>query len=264
MLSQIAPGRALENLATQRGGGGLEGLSPADDAHAKINSGLEKLAADRHQDLSNEEMFGLEAIVMKENRPVAFVRHGTYNPLPDATWFGLNDQAVKNRINPLLPLIGRIELPPPAIPPYVGTGFVVGPGLIMTNRHVARLFADGLGLNIRFTPGDAFINFGREVDETDNSLVHDLKVAGVEMVHPFWDMALLRVDGLPNGQALPLSTQKPEDLIDEDVVVIGYPARDDRIDLAVQDRIFEGKYFVKRLAPGVVRERASIQSFENK
>jgi endonuclease G len=84
------------------------------------------------------------------------------------------------------------------------------------------------------------------------------------MVHPFWDMALLKVDGLPNSQALPLSTQKPEDLINEDVVVIGYPARDDRNDLAVQDRIFEGKYFVKRLAPGVVRERASIQSFENK
>lgn len=264
MLSQVAPGSAIENLMPQRGGGGLESLRPTDETQARIESGLEKLATERHQELSDAEMFGLEAIVMKKGRPVVYVRHGTYDPLLDVLWVGLNDQTVKDRINPLLPLIGRIELPPPAIPPYLGTGFVVGPGLMMTNRHVARLFADGLGLNIRFTPGDAFVNFGREVDDVDNSLVHDLRVAGVEMVHPYWDMALLRVDGLPNGQALPLSTEKPEDLLNEQVVVIGYPARDDRNDLAVQDEIFDGKYFVKRLAPGVVRERAMFQSFENK
>ena len=264
MLSQVAPNRALENLMPQRGRGGLEGLRPTDEAQASIESGLEKLATDRHQDLSDAEMFGLEAIVMKEGRPVVYVRRGTYDPLPDALWKGLNDQTVKDRINPLLPLIGRIETPPPTVTPYLGTGFVVGPGLMMTNRHVARVFADGVGLNIRFTAGDALVNFGREVDDTDDSLVRDLKVAGVEMIHPYWDMALLRVDGLPNGQSLPLSTQKPEDIIDEEVVVIGYPARDERNDLAVQDRIFEGKYFVKRLAPGVVRDRAQIQSFENR
>lgn len=262
MLSQIAPGGALESLRPP--GGGLEGFARPDDAQSKIDSGLVKLAEDRHADLSNEEMFGLEAIVMKENRPAVYVRNGTYDPLPDAAWPTLNEQKVRERINPLLPLIGRIELPPPALTPYVGTGFVVGPGLMMTNRHVARVFADGVGLDIRFTPGDASVNFGREVDETPQTRKIDLKVAGVEMIHPYWDMALLKVEGLPDGQGLPLSIQKPEELFDEDVVVIGYPARDDRNDLAVQDKIFDGKYFVKRLAPGKVRERVSVQSFANK
>ena len=58
MLSQVAPNHALENLIPQRGGGGLEGLRPTDEAQAKIESGLEKLATDRHQDLSDAEMFG--------------------------------------------------------------------------------------------------------------------------------------------------------------------------------------------------------------
>ena len=29
--------------------------------------------------------------------------------------------------------------------PYGGTGFVVGEGLLMTNRHVAEMFTEGLG-----------------------------------------------------------------------------------------------------------------------
>jgi hypothetical protein len=46
-------------------------------------------------------------------------------------------------------------------------------------------------------------------------------------------------------------------------VVLGYPARDDRNDLALQDRIFGGKYYLKPLQPGVVRKRTKIQSFDN-
>jgi endonuclease G len=62
---------------------------------------------------------------------------------------------------------------------------------------------------------------------------------------------------------LSLSTKKPEDLEGQDVVVVGYPAKDWRSDLALQDRIFQGQYNVKRLQPGVLRQRANIRSFEN-
>jgi endonuclease G len=74
---------------------------------------------------------------------------------------------------------------------------------------------------------------------------------------------LLRVEGLPSSAALSLSVTAPEDMLDRDVVVIGYPARDFRSDLDVQDRIFGGKFNVKRLQPGTVRPRAKIASFEN-
>ena len=42
---------------------------------------------------------------------------------------------------------------------------------------------------------------------------------------------------------------------------MGYPARDDRNDLALQDRIFAHVYYVKRLQPGKVRRRDTCRSF---
>jgi endonuclease G len=134
--------------------------------------------------------------------------------------------------------------------------------MIATNRHVAEAFSQGLGLNIRYRTGDAAVNFKREIDTPDDDST-TLAVLNVEMIHPYWDMALLKVAGLPTTDMLRLSTTPPEEIVGRNVAVIGYPARDDRSDLALQDRIFGGKYFVKRLQPGVVRERAKVQSFQN-
>ncbi len=263
MLTQIAPKNSLESLwAPSTRPSGLEGIAPGVDPNESVRSGLEKLAEGRHANLTPDEMFGLEAIVMRENRPVTFVRNGSYDALGDP-WRSLNGADVRARVDPLLPLIGRIELAPPTPYPYAGTGFVVGAGLIATNRHVARLFSEGLGTVIRYRAGDAAINFGREVDSPDDPYSADLTILGVEMIYPYWDMALLRVAGLPTSNMLPLSIKSPDDLVGENIVVVGYPARDERSDLAVQDSIFGGKYFVKRLQPGVVRSRAKVQSFEN-
>ena len=207
-------------------------------------------------------MFGLEAIVLPINRPVAFVRGNSYDDL-DGPWVSLNDEVVKKRIASLLPLIGRVEVPSSPILPYAGTGFVVGQGLIATNWHVAQIFAQGLGLTIRYRVGDAAIDFKRQVDAPDDERTAYLSVRAVEMIHPYWDMALLRVDGLPTDRMLRLSVKSPEELLDRNVVVIGYPARDERNDVALQDRIFNRTYNVKRLQPGVIRTRAKVQSFEN-
>jgi endonuclease G len=147
--------------------------------------------------------------------------------------------------------------------PYAGTGFVVGHGLIATNRHVAQIFSQGLGLTIRYRAGDAAIDFKRQVDAPDVDRTAYLSVRAVEMIHPYWDMALLRVDDLPTDRMLRLSLKSPEELLDHNVVVIGYPARDERNDIELQDRIFNRTYNVKRLQPGVIRARARIQSFEN-
>ncbi|MGC1898872.1 MAG: DNA/RNA non-specific endonuclease, partial [Pseudolabrys sp.] len=140
---------------------------------------------------------------------------------------------------------------------------MVGQGLIATNRHVAQIFAQGLGLTIRYRAGDAAIDFKRQVDAPDDERTAYLSVRAVEMIHPYWDMALLRVDGLPTDRMLRLSVKSPEELLDRNVVVIGYPARVERNDVALQDRIFNRTYNVKRLQPGVIRARAKIQSFEN-
>ena len=157
-----------------------------------------------------------------------------------------------------------VDLPNGQVP-YGGTGFVVGPNLLMTNRHVAALFTVGLGRrNLRFTAGDAAIDFKRELTSPEGDRSATLEVRGVVMIHPFWDMALLRVEGLSAAHpVLRLSIHRPEDLVNHDVVVIGYPALDPRNDIPLQNQIFEGKYEVKRLQPGKLRKRASIRSFES-
>lgn len=264
LLTQIAPGNSLEAVSRPHAEAidreGFESLGP--DNVGATESGLQKLAEDRVQEITPNEMFGLEAIVLPRNRPVAFVRGNSYDDL-DGPWVSLNDNVVKRRIASLLPLIGRVEVPSSPILPYAGTGFVVGQGLIATNRHVAQIFAQGLGLTIRYRAGDAAIDFKRQVDAPDDERTAYLSVRAVEMIHPYWDMALLRVDGLPTDRMLRLSVKSPEELFDHNVVVIGYPARDERNDVALQDRIFNRTYNVKRLQPGVIRTRAKVPSFEN-
>jgi len=261
MLSQIAGRQGLESIAraSGRASGGLESVSPES---TNVQSGLEKLAGNRHQDITPNEMFGLEAIVMKDNRPVVFVRGNSYDDVGES-WTSLNTPEVKTRLSALFPLIGRIELPTSTLVPYAGTGFVVGKGLIATNRHVAEEFSRGLGLTIQYRGGDAAIDFKRQVDTPEDDHTAYLAVRGVEMIHPYWDMALLQVDGLPTDKMLNLAVRSPEDLVNHKIVAVGYPAPDPRNDVELQNKIFGGVYYVKRLHPGIVRARAKVQSFEN-
>jgi endonuclease G len=257
MLSQIAPGDTLETLARPAGDGGFESLAPS-----ITETALDKVAQGKHQELTDAELDGLEAIIMPQNRPVVFIKGDSYDSVDDP-WQKLNPPAVKTKISRWFPSVGRVEVPNMAQIPYGGTGFVVGKGLLMTNRHVAKLFSSGLGLKITYNPGDSAVNFKRQIDSPDSDRTAYVDVLGVEMIHPYWDMALLRVADLPDGQVLSLSTKKPEDLEGRDIVAVGYPAKDWRSDLSLQDRIFDGQYNVKRLQPGVLRQRASIRSFEN-
>jgi endonuclease G, mitochondrial len=259
MLLQIAPGDNIENVARPPRDDGLEsmdtGISPAE-------SGLKKVAEGRQHELTDEEMNGLEAIVLPQNRPVVFVRGDFYDDV-EHPWEKLNPSEVKARVSHAFPSIGRIEVPNMPQIPYGGTGFVVGKRLVMTNRHVAKLFSSGLGLKIAYNPGDSVINFHRQIDSRDSDGSAYVEVLGVEMIHPYWDMALLRVADLPDDRVLALSTKMPEALEGRDIVAVGYPAKDWRSDLALQDRIFSSQYNVKRLQPGVLRKRAKIRSFAN-
>jgi endonuclease G len=138
-------GTRIDRLASVKAeqSGAFESLGVERQRPDTIQSGLEKLAENRHQDITPNEIFGLEAIVMRQNRPVLFVRGDSYDDV-DEPWRSLNDAAVKTRLSALFPFIGRIELPTSPILPYAGTGFVVGKGLVATNRHVAQIFSQDL------------------------------------------------------------------------------------------------------------------------
>jgi len=270
MLEQVSPENTLESLrfSPRRRGGtemaagvgteeavGLEEVTAAD--------AVEKLRQNRAGDLTPSEVHSLEAIVMPQNRPVVFVERDTYLDV-ESPWLHLNTPAARAIITPALPSIGRVELPNSIRIPYGGTGFIVGQDLLMTNRHVAEIFTDGLGTRLSYQPGDAAVDFKRELNTPDDDRTAYFTVEDVVMIHPFWDMALLKVRGLTSRYpALKLSVVAPEDLLDEDIVAVGYPARDDRSDLDLQDRIFGRRYNVKRLQPGKLRRRATIRSFES-
>lgn len=263
MLKQVSGG-ALETLSPLAApASALESLSVAEAPQPHVDDGLDKMANDRLDQIVPDEQFALEAIVLPKIRPVVFITgESTYDDLPDP-WESLNAPALRSRLGALFPCIGRVELPNSPLVPFAGTAFIAGNGRLVTNRHVAQLFAQGLGTNITYRSGGSAIDFKRQKD-TPDSEPHPLVVKGVELIHPYWDMAILNVDGLPSGQMLKLSVKTPEELVDRDVIVVGYPARDVRNDAKVQEEVFKGIYNVKRLQPGKVRPREKIQSFETR
>ena len=52
-------------------------------------TGLQKVKEGRHRELTDEEMNGLEAIVLPQNRPVVFVRGDSYDDV-EHPWEKLN------------------------------------------------------------------------------------------------------------------------------------------------------------------------------
>jgi endonuclease G, mitochondrial len=261
MLNQVAGSDGLESLSPPKPGGSYEALADGGaQPNGTVDVALQKLKSG--QPISPVEASALEAIVLPDKRPVVFIRKGIYDAVPMEEWKHLNAPAVHGRLDPLMGSIGRIELPTTPSIPYGGTGFVVGTDLLMTNRHVARLFTDGLGTHLTYRAGGGAVDFQREIEPPSGG-VTVLKVMGVLMIHPYWDMALLKVNGLPpSAKPLPLSVLAPEDLLGQDVVVVGYPARDYRNDFDVQDRVFQRQYGVKRMAPGKAQKRDRIESFE--
>ena len=255
-VSQLAPGENTESMLEDNSPEYTEHIATRDSRAPAV---LEKLASG--EELDQDELFIAEAIILPDLRPAIDIIGGDFT-IDDPNWRHLdNDQGLHQSIKSTLVSIGRIDLPGHPALPYGGTGFVVGPDLIMTNRHVAELFISGLGVSgLRFQPGlSAGIDFKHELG-SDGSVLLD--VVSAKMIHPYWDMALLRVQGLPNGHAaLRLSLDDPNELVDRDIVCVGYPAFDPRNDAAVQNQVFRGVYSVKRLQPGKVRGRGSAKSF---
>lgn len=271
-LESLAPGGAvedwLESAGTLRSAGAPAPGAPAAGASPPASPeeldtarrAVDKLTRD--EPLDERETFALEAIVVPQGRPVVDIVGGRYLP-PGAPWQELDAAVHRQVLEPAILSIGRVEIPDHPSLPYAGTGFLVGDGLLMTNRHVAELFVLGLGVRkLAFRAGleKAGVDFVREVRHPEPSTLFE--VGRIVMVHPYWDMALLEVTGVDaTRRPLELDPVHPDDMLDRDVVVIGYPARDPRNDLALQNRIFGGVYEVKRFQPGCARGVRQTRSF---
>ncbi len=219
-LLKVAPSQKLESLARNRSGqsseeGGLESASSASvDSDIRLQTeALRKIENGDFDLLTPREQLGLEAIVEEETRPVAFIKGNRFQTLP-APWTHYNSGAIRQTIEASTPAIGRVELPATFLgdrPRHLGTGLIVGPNLMMTNRHVAEIFVRGVGRNpqrLAIVSGvKTAIDFKREEGFRDDDASGTMLITEVVMVHPYWDMALFRVDGAIAVTPLTLAIQ---------------------------------------------------------
>ncbi len=222
--------------------------------------GVEYLRQERPLQASDQAV--LEAIIVPLLRPVADIQNDSFPDLAPP-FNGISALGNRNRIETAIRAIGRIEITGLPGVPYGGTGFIVGPNLIATNRHVAELVTSAVGVgNLHFYPGrSAGLDLKQELGSRDSVL---LSVRAIRMVHPYWDAAFLEVDGLLQGHpVLSLAVEPPPDLHKRLVSVIGYPAFDPRGDAHMQMKTFNGVFQKKRLQPGFTMGYRQIQSYGN-
>jgi V8-like Glu-specific endopeptidase len=211
----------------------------------------------------------LEAII-KEERPVLNIaddRITTKGAFIDAGGKWLVDalDKARKRIEPLIPLVGRIDVSNSFRFNYVGTGWLIAPDIVITNRHVAQLIAHQDGRRFRFAlnhngdPFDVAVNYRRELGNR-NDTSRAFKVAEVifiETDEKKADLAFLRVARQPDGtRPTHIELAEGDAAAGEDVCVIGYPARSPSApDPEQMDRMFKSTYDVKRLSPGEMMGR---------
>jgi hypothetical protein len=206
--------------------------------------------------LDQDEIIALEAIIHIERRPAILIQDGRFFP-PPPEWEVL--EHVRENIETTIRSVGRIEVSGHPRLDWIGTGFLVADDIIMTNRHVAKAFADwGERGQWKFEPGiEARIDYA---EEFSTPAVEEFSITDIVGIidWPGPDLALLRVSrrspqGIVPPEPLRLAAEVPEDLSRREVYVLGFPAWDPfRNDPEVMRRIFANIYGVKRLQPGWV------------
>lgn len=235
----------------------------------------------RRSTLSLDAHVGLEALVMLTGRPALRVRDGAVD-LADPNAAQWRSSLVYLGAQPdfkrQLQAVGRID----ADGIQLGTGFVVGPGLLLTNRHVLQQFAAPIPRNDNpaswvITTAEVFVDFADTPGASTRA--SKFKILGVANsgCQPILaddidlqkvDMALLRVSRRSlTGAVLPtpLSLAGSSDSVAHrrEVFCVGYPARpsslpvDDggEIDMSIVQRLtelFGTDFGTKYLAPGQI------------
>lgn len=201
----------------------------------------------------------MESIVLAKGRPVLAIRKDEtvieFSEEDSKVWKQrLTDAQLA--LKPAIQAIGRIEVEGHPQLDWIGTGWLIHPGIVVTNRHVAREFSrnspNGFIYRnaINGSKMVASIDFVEEIERQDSSRTFKLS----DVIHiedddgP--DIAFLKVRNDGDPSHIPLA-----DSFDATkwVATVGYPARDSRVpDQQLMDRLFGNVYNSKRFAPGQV------------
>ena len=208
-----------------------------------------------------EEMLGLESIAMRTQRPVLAIRDNVTRLVfideADSKIWGERLTKARALLDVAIPAVGRINLVGAQLD-WVGTGWLVAENIIVTNRHVAREFAERKGDGFAFKTGlreqmDADVDFLQEIDNP-NKLVFKL----VRPLHieepPGPDVAFFEIEMVSGDARLAKRIDLATTIeATQEVATIGYPAYDSRIpEPDLMERIYGKVYNKKRLAPGSV------------
>lgn len=205
----------------------------------------------------------LETVVNAFDSPSLLIRGHSYAVPASSTWAAVLEphRAV---LEAMIPAVGRIEVDNHPTRSWIGTGVLVAPDVVVTNRHVARDMTVQSAQGWVFAPGVAGqpvrprIDFREEhgvVARAEFVLVDVLAVENA--LGP--DLAFLRVE---NHADLPRPVDLTVDVlqVDDAVAAIGYTSRVFGMPPEVEtilEAIFGGVFDVKRLAPGRILEVAA-------
>jgi endonuclease G len=194
---------------------------------------------------SPKQLAALE-FVIRLMRPVPLSRQGALDNLFDEVADAFPDWGgFQNSVKPFLYSIGRIDVAPKE---GIGTGFLVSDGVLVTNKHVLDILSRGTGA---LEKGQGVVRFKYESGMPDDEKPAD--IIGVLAVHDSLDIALLKVEKqelTKTRQALTLDLNPVAD--GHPVCAIGYPFDDPKRNPLFITALFEGKFGVKRAAPGEV------------
>lgn len=211
-----------------------------------------------------DEELAFETIVVREGRPVLLVENNDYRlegPESEVWKERLESAGVRKAVRSVIPAVGRIEVANHQSYTWVGTGWLADDDVIVTNRHVADLFAVRSGERFVFRKGwpDPASRMAARVDfikERNSASVNEFAVLDILHIEDDFgpDLAFLKINkksssGTGLSGKLRFATSPGQDK--QFVATIGYPAADSRVpDQDLVRKLFGDVYNVKRMAPG--------------
>ncbi len=205
---------------------------------------------------------GLEKVIQLLGRPAYLVQQDTVD-IPIGDVWALRVALCREDLHRAIRATARVEMSDSSGSEFVGTAWLVAPGLAVTNRHVAMAFArrnaDGTGSIRKDFRGKTIkvqLDFVEEY-ETDSSFEVDVDaelpyLADDDNTIP--DIAVLHLKPgdrkLP--EPIPLAAVMPVPAKTSWVAAVGYPAIDTDEDPKVRADIFKDIFDVKRVAPGLL------------
>ncbi|MBY3181844.1 S8 family serine peptidase [Rhizobium sp. 25PS6] len=228
--------RALNEIEASSGTT-LEASAARRDVLNRTESVVRSLITGGEAALSIEGRIVMESLVRLKGRPAFKVNDGAISKSQaEITDWAPALFAAEEYLPALCATVGRIDLNGE----HVGTGFIAGPGLVITNRHVAEAIADvvpGNGGDRWFLRENVTINFDdRGRGNEKRFKVREIVSAGLSQIgekvdFAHLDMAILDVETENMTGKLPkpigLITDFNEAASKQDIAVIGYPARPD-------------------------------------